>query len=88
MGDMTGIVQGGFKRDLSSRELSGGIMADGLGCVISSLFGVTPTTSFSQNTGIIAMTGIVNRSVVLLSAGILGLGAFSPKLAALIQVIP
>ncbi|SFB87775.1 nucleobase:cation symporter-2, NCS2 family [Brevinema andersonii] len=88
MGDMTGIVQAGFKRDLSSRELSGGITADGLGCVASSLFGVTPTTSFSQNTGIIAMTGVVDRSVVLLSAGILCLGAFSPKLATLIQVIP
>lgn len=88
MGDMTGIVQSGFKRNLSSREISGGIITDGLGCVVSSLFGVTPTTSFSQNTGIIAITGIVNRSVVLLSAVILGVGAFSPKLAALIQVIP
>ncbi|MGL5254276.1 MAG: uracil-xanthine permease family protein [Brevinema sp.] len=88
MGDMTGIVQGGDNRELTSTELSRGITMDGLGCVVSSIFGTTPTTSFSQNTGIIAMTGVMDRRVVLYSSLMLAIGAFSPRFATLIQLIP
>src|SRR3712207_9588616 len=51
-------------------------------------FGILPTTSFSQNTGIITMTKVMSRYVVGLGAVILMIGAFFPKVGALLTVIP
>src|SRR3712207_7388842 len=70
---------GGANRELTDKELSGGIVADGIGASIASIFGILPTTSFSQNTGIITMTKVMSRYVVGLGAVILMIGAFFPK---------
>lgn len=88
MGDMSSIAMGGAKREVTDRELSGGIIADGLGCVLASLFSILPTTSFSQNSGIIAMTGVMSRFVVGVGAAILIICGFIPKIGALFSVIP
>lgn len=88
MGDMSGITMGGANRELTDKELSGGIMGDGLGCVIASWFSVLPTTSFSQNVGIIAMTKIMSRFVVAVGSIILMSGAFFPKLGVILVAIP
>lgn len=88
VGDMSGVTMGGAGRETTDRELSGGIMADGFGCMVASLFSVLPTTSFSQNTGIIAMTGIMSRFVVATGAMFLVVGAFIPKIGALFTIVP
>lgn len=88
MGDMSSIAMGGAKREVTDRELSGGIIADGLGCILASLFSILPTTSFSQNSGIIAMTGVMSRFVVGVGATILIICGFIPKIGALFSVIP
>lgn len=88
VGDMSGITMGGAKRELTDKELSGGIMADGLGCCIGSFFSVLPTTSFSQNTGIIAMTGIMSRFVVGIGAIFLIVAGFFPKIGAIFSIFP
>ena len=49
IGDLSGIAEGGFGREATDRELSGGVICDGLGSAFASLFGVLPNTSFSQN---------------------------------------
>ncbi|MGL5099476.1 MAG: uracil-xanthine permease family protein, partial [Fusobacteriaceae bacterium] len=88
VGDMAGVTMGGAGRETTDRELSGGIMADGFGSMIASAFSILPTTSFSQNTGIIAMTGVMSRFVVGVGATFLVLGAFIPKIGALFTIIP
>lgn len=88
VGDMSGVTMGGAGREVTDRELSGGIMADGLGCVLASIFSILPTTSFSQNTGIVTMTGVMSRFVVGVGAMFLIAGAFFPKLGALLTVVP
>ena len=88
VGDMSGVTMGGAGREVTDRELSGGILADGLGCVIASIFSILPTTSFSQNTGIVTMTGVMSRFVVAVGAMFLIAGAFFPKLGALLTVVP
>ncbi|MEG0136791.1 MAG: nucleobase:cation symporter-2 family protein [Cetobacterium sp.] len=88
VGDMSGVTMGGAGRETTDRELSGGILADGLGSAFAALFSVLPTTSFSQNTGIIAMTGIMSRFVVATGAMFLVVGAFIPKIGALFTIIP
>ncbi|MGL4403830.1 MAG: uracil-xanthine permease family protein [Fusobacteriaceae bacterium] len=88
VGDMTGVTMGGAGREVTDRELSGGIMADGLGSMVAAMFSILPTTSFSQNTGIIAMTGIMSRFVVGVGALFLVIGSFIPKIGALFTIIP
>ena len=61
VGDISGITEGGLGREATDKELSGGVMCDGLGSSFAALFGVLPNTSFSQNVGLVAMNKVVNR---------------------------
>ena len=64
VGDISGITEGGMGREATDKELSGGVMCDGLGSSFAALFGVLPNTSFSQNVGLVGMTKIVNRFAI------------------------
>ncbi|MBR8700385.1 Nucleobase transporter PlUacP [Fusobacterium sp. DD29] len=88
VGDMSGVTMGGANRELTDKELSGGILADGVGSCLASCFSILPTTSFSQNTGLVAMTGVMSRFVVAVGAAFLVLGAFIPKIGALLAIVP
>lgn len=88
MGDMSGITIGGAGRQLEDEELKGGIICDGMGSALAAVFSVLPTTSFSQNTGIIAMTGVMSRFVVGIGAIALVISAFIPKVAAAFTLVP
>lgn len=88
VGDMSGVTMGGAGRETTDKELSGGILADGIGSSLAACFSILPTTSFSQNTGIIAMTGIMSRFVVGLGGIFLILCAFFPKIGAFFISIP
>ena len=54
-------VSGGLGREIQTSEISGSLACDGYASAISSLFGCPPVTSFSQNVGLVNMTGVVNR---------------------------
>ncbi|MDU5020301.1 MAG: solute carrier family 23 protein, partial [Clostridiales bacterium] len=88
VGDITAIAHSGIGRDAKDEEISGGVMADGLGSMIASIFNSMPTTSFGQNVGLIAMTKVINRNVVAIGAGFLILAAIFPKFGALISLMP
>ena len=88
VGDISGITEGGLGREATDRELSGGVMCDGLGSSFAALFGVLPNTSFSQNVGLVAMNKVVNRfSIATGGIFLIACGLF-PKLAALISIMP
>lgn len=88
IGDNTGIAVGGLGRDITDKELQGAVHADGFGSAFATLFGVMPNTSFSQNVGLVAMTKVVNRFVLMTGAVFLILCAFIPKLGAIVASIP
>ena len=71
-----------------SKELSGGVICDGLGSTLAACFGVLPNTSFSQNVGLVAITKVVNRMALSCGAIVLILCGLFPKLAALISIMP
>ncbi|MFK0569723.1 nucleobase:cation symporter-2 family protein [Endozoicomonas sp.] len=73
---------------LTGKRLSRGILCDGIGSALASLFGTTPFSSFSQNVGIVAITGVASRFVVAMTGGLLMIAGFFPKLAALIITVP
>jgi xanthine permease len=88
IGDLAAVTKGGAGRDVTDRELSGGVMADGVGTAFASLFSALPNTSFSQNVGLVAFTGVMSRHVVSIGAGFLILAGLFPKAAAVIAVMP
>ncbi|MBR2770116.1 MAG: purine permease [Solobacterium sp.] len=61
IGDASALTSGALERQISGREVSGAIAADGFGSVLAGLFGITPITSYSENVGITIMTRVVNR---------------------------
>ena len=88
VGDISGITEGGLGREATDKELSGGVMCDGLGSSFAALLGVLPNTSFSQNVGLVAMNKVVNRySIGIGGIFLIACGLF-PKLAALISIMP
>ena len=88
VGDISGVMEGGMDREATDKELSGGVICDGIGSSLAALFGVLPNTSFSQNVGLVTMTKIVNRMALASGAVFLILCGLFPKLAALISIMP
>lgn len=88
IGDTSGITNGGLNREATDEELQGSVLADGFGSLVASLFGVLPNTSFSQNVGLVAVTKVVNRFVIMTGAVFLICCGFCPKLSAIFSVMP
>ena len=75
-------------REATDKELSGSVICDGIGSSFAALFGVLPNTSFSQNVGLVTMTKVVNRFALSIGAIFLVLCGLSPKLAAVVSIMP
>lgn len=88
IGDISGCMIGGVKREATDEELAGGVACDGFGSAFAAIFGVLPNTSFSQNVGLVAMTRIVNLRVFAVAAIVLVLCGLFPKLAVLLSIMP
>ncbi|MFV1494027.1 nucleobase:cation symporter-2 family protein [Phaeobacter sp. JH18-32] len=88
VGDVSGIARGGAGREATDKEISGATYADGFGSALAGVFGGLPNTSFSQNVGLIAMTGVMSRHVVTIGALFLILCGLVPKVGAIIRTIP
>ncbi len=73
---------------LDSKRLSAGIRWEGLNSIIAGVFNCTATTSFSQNIGVVGVTGVASRFVVMAAGGILVAAGLLPKLGALIASVP
>ncbi len=88
VGDISGIAKGGAGREATNEEIEGGTYADGLGSAVAGIFGGLPNTSFSQNVGLISMTGVMSRSVVTIGALFLILCGLIPKIGAIVSSMP
>ncbi|ATG34640.1 MULTISPECIES: uracil-xanthine permease family protein [Phaeobacter] len=88
VGDVSGIARGGAGREATDKEIAGATYADGFGSALAGVFGGLPNTSFSQNVGLIAMTGVMSRHVVTIGALFLILCGLVPKVGAIIRTIP
>ena len=70
------------------RRLRGGLMGDAVNSGLASVFGTFPNTTFSQNNGLIRLSGAARPTIGLYAAGLLCLLGLLPVLAEAIQVIP
>ncbi|MFP7756317.1 nucleobase:cation symporter-2 family protein [Thermodesulfobacteriota bacterium B35] len=73
---------------LYMRRIKGGILADGFNSFLAGLFNTFPNTTFSQNNGVIQLTGVASRYVAYYIAGILVIMGLSPILAGIFRIMP
>jgi xanthine permease len=88
IGAVSAICEGSAGRQATDREMIGATCADGVGTALAGVFGAMPNTSFSQNVGLIAITGVMSRHVVTIGALFLIVCGLAPKIGALIITIP
>ena len=81
LGEMTG-------KKVDQKMLAAGLRTDGLGTLIGGIFNTFPYTSFSQNVGLVAVTGVKSRFVCVAGGVILITLGLLPKMAALIESLP
>ncbi|NYS49339.1 purine permease [Streptococcus danieliae] len=73
---------------MTSERAANGVLADGVGSLLAGIFGAGPNTAFSQNVGLIALTKVASRQVMILAGIILALLGVFPKISALISIMP
>ena len=88
IGDTSALCSGALGRQPSDKELGASISCDGFVSSIAGVFGCTPITSFSQNVGLAAMSGVVNRFAIATGALIMIVGGIFPAVGALLVTIP
>jgi NCS2 family nucleobase:cation symporter-2 len=81
LSDMTG-------KKIEPADMTRGMRADGLGTLIGGVFNTFPYTSFSQNVGLVGVTGIKSRYVCVAGGVILIAMGLVPKLGALVEAVP
>jgi len=81
LGDITG-------RRVTQPDLARGLRVDGLGTLIGGIFNTFPYTSFSQNVGLVGVTGVRSRFVCVAAGVILIIMGLLPKLSALVEAVP
>ncbi|OGB30829.1 MAG: permease [Burkholderiales bacterium RIFCSPLOWO2_12_FULL_61_40] len=81
LGEMT-------EHPVDQAALSRGLRTDGLGTLIGGMFNTFPYTSFSQNVGLVGVTGVRSRFVCVAGGLILIVLGLLPKMAALVESLP
>lgn len=76
------------KTPINSKDLAKGYRSEGLASVIGGIFNAFPYTTYSQNVGLVKMTGVKERKVIFVTGILLVVLGFLPKFAAITQMIP
>jgi xanthine permease len=75
-------------KKLSEKDLARGYRAEGLASMIGALFNAFPYTTFSQNVGLVQLSGVKSKNVIYTMGGMLIFLGFIPKIGAFTTVIP
>ena len=75
-------------KEISEEDLARGYRSEGLASIVGGLFNAFPYTAFSQNVGLIQLSGIKTRNVIYVAASMLILIGFVPKIGAFTTIIP
>jgi len=88
IGDISALTIGAEGRVATDEEMSGGVIADGLSSSLAAIFNGFPNTSYTQNIGVVNLTGVFSRYVVKIGAIILVVLSLLPKFGSLISIMP
>ncbi|MBO0600494.1 purine permease [Sporosarcina sp. E16_3] len=76
------------ERDIKKKDLEKGYRAEGIAVLLGGIFNAFPYTTFSQNVGLIQMSGVRSRKIILIAGIMLITLGFVPKIAAFTTIIP
>lgn len=76
------------KQKLTDKDLANGYRAEGLAIVLGGLFNAFPYTTYSQNVGLLQLSGVKTKNVIYVAGGFLVVLGMVPKIGALTTVIP
>ncbi|MGC9420994.1 uracil-xanthine permease family protein [Vibrio sp.] len=76
------------KGPIYMKRIKGGVLADGLNSALAAVFNSFPNSTFSQNNGVILLTGVASRYVGYFIAAMLVLLGLFPGVASFVQLIP
>ena len=68
--------------------IRGSILGDAVGTIIAACLNALPNTSYTQNVGLVALTKVISRWVVVVGSFFLIAGGLLPKLAAVVAAMP
>ena len=88
IGQFTATTVGAMDREPTDQELSGGIIGSGFSNFIGSFFGSVPVATFGQNVGLVTVTRVINKYVMVFASVILLVAGFVPKVASILTTIP
>ena len=88
IGDTSALCNSALKRNPHKVEMGASISCDGFVSSVAGIFGCTPITSFSQNVGLAAMSGVVNRFTIATGACIMIIGGIFPAVGYALTTIP
>ena len=88
IGDMSATTGGAMNRVPTDKELSGGVIGNGISSIMGSFFGCMPTATFSQNVGIVTMNKVISRSVFTFASVVIIISGLVPKFASILTSIP
>lgn len=91
IGDLTAtssVSKEPIQGSLYFRRIKGGVLGDGVNSLLAAVFNTFPNTTFSQNNGVIQMTGVGSRYVGFYVAGIFALMGLLPMVGGIFQTIP
>ena len=75
-------------KNITEDDLKRGYRAEGLAQVFGGLFNTFPYTTFSQNVGLLQLSGIKTKRPIYWAAGLLMAMGLLPKIGALVTIIP
>ncbi|RNF38244.1 purine permease [Planococcus salinus] len=81
LGDIT-------EKELKEKDLAKGYRAEGIAVLLGGIFNAFPYTTFSQNVGLLQMSGVKSRKIILITGLMLITLGFLPKIAAVTTIIP
>jgi NCS2 family nucleobase:cation symporter-2 len=81
LGEMTG-------KTITQADLTRGLRADGIGTIIGGVFNTFPYTSFSQNVGLVGVTGVRSRWVTVTGGVVMLILGLLPKMSSLVEAVP
>lgn len=88
VGDYHAISRVAGAEDPDAPTISRGIGAEGIGCIITGLVGGFASTSYTENIGLVGITKVASRVVVMIGAGVLIVLGLITKVGAVIATIP
>lgn len=76
------------KKEINEKDLAKGYRSEGLAIFLGGIFNAFPYTAYSQNVGLIQMSGVKSRKIIFIAAIMLIVLGFVPKIGAMTTIIP